>query len=212
MASLAMRSSNEVIVLGDGGHAKVVIDLLFQNGCEARATIGLVGKSYRSIPALKGDGALANFRPEVASFVVAVGDNRLRMRIAEETQVKGFSLAAPVLGSSASISPTAVIGPGTVVMNGVVINSDVAIGSLSIVNTGATIDHDCVIGNGVHIAPGVTIAGNVSVGEGAFIGAGATVIPGIRIGKWAVVGAGSTVIRDVPEDKIFYGTPAKEAH
>lgn len=138
-------------------------------------------------------------------LIISIGSNRARKLIAGRHCVEYARAVHP----SATVSQTAQIGAGTVVMQGAIIQSDARIGHHSIVNSGASVDHECRIGDFVHISPHATLCGNVHVGEGAWIGAGATVIPGIKIGRWATVGAGSVVIRDIPDGATAYGNPAK---
>lgn len=196
------------VVLGSGGHSKVVVDLLLGQGIGVAATIALTAaEPYRGIPALAGDEHLSDFRAADHRCVVAIGDNGARMRAAESAVRAGFAFAG-VVGVGATVSPTAIVGDGTVVMNGAVVNADARLGELCIVNTGATVDHDCVIGTGAHLAPGTRLAGGVTIGAGAFLGVGAVVIPGITIGANAVVGAGAVVIRDVGAGEIVVGNPA----
>ena len=90
-----------------------------------------------------------------------------------------------------------------------VIQPNTTIGKHVIVNTSASIDHDNYIADFVHVAPKVALTGHVEVGEGSFIGAGAVVIPKIKIGKWCTIGAGSVVIKDVPDNAVVVGNPAK---
>jgi UDP-perosamine 4-acetyltransferase len=196
------------IVLGGGGHSKVVVDLLLGQGIDVAATIALIASEpYRGIPVLVGDDRLHDFPPDAHRCAVAIGDNGARMRAAETVVRAGFRLTGAV-GRGAVISSTATIGDGTVVMNGAVVNADARLGELCIVNTGATVDHDCIIGDGVHLAPGTHIAGGVTIGRGAFLGVGAAVIPGITIGEGAIVGAGAVVIRDIEAGRTAVGNPA----
>lgn len=139
-------------------------------------------------------------------FIVSVGDNLIRKSIVDSLLNEYFN----------AIHPTSVIstidvkmGTGIAVMANAVINPLVEIGNHVIINSGSIIEHECIIANYVHVSPNVTLCGNVTVEEGAHIGAGATVIPGIKIGAWSVIGAGAVVIKDVPDNTIFVGNPAK---
>jgi acetyltransferase-like isoleucine patch superfamily enzyme len=83
------------------------------------------------------------------------------------------------------------------------------IGDACIVNSSANVDHECVLGHGVHIAPGATLTGCVEVGDRSFIAAGAVVLPRIKIGSDSIIGAGSVVTRDIPDNVIAFGSPAR---
>jgi UDP-perosamine 4-acetyltransferase len=196
-------------LVGAGGHAKVVIDIAIENGFDVSACIALGSEtSYRGVPALEGDDRISAFIADGQSGFVAIGDNATRTRVGELVRSSGGQLST-LNAKSARISPTATIGHGSILMEGVVVNADARIGDLVIVNTGATVDHDCRIGSGAHVGPGSHLAGNVQIGAGAFLGAGTIVIPGITIGAGATVGAGSTVIRDVAPGALAFGVPAK---
>lgn len=203
--------SRSIIVLGAGGHAKVVIEILQHAGEQVDYCVasGAAVSHCLSVEVLAGDEQLTGlFQRGYRRVFPAVGDNALRLRLAEEAQRLGFELASAVSPQSL-ISRSARLGHGVAIMPGAIVNADVAIGDLAIINTGATVDHDCQIGIGAHVAPNCTLAGGVTVGRAAFIGAGSVVIPGVMIGEKALIGAGGVVVRDVPASVIAFGNPAQ---
>lgn len=200
-----------VVIIGNGGHAKVIIDMF----CEAGSyeVVGCTGKDVGTghvlgVPVLGDDSVLHRLRSEGVRYVfVALGDNRARKLKSREVIEAGFEFVNCV-SSRAIISRNATLGQGVAVMPGAVVNASAQIGDGAIVNTGATVDHDNFIGDFAHIAPGSNLAGRVQVGEGAFLGTGVRVIPEIKIGAWSVIGAGAVVIHDVPPNATAYGVPA----
>ena len=203
-----------IIVIGAGGHAKVVIDILFESdfgGYIAGAidnTPTTVGKALGKTKIIGDDSILSTLLPAEYQFIVAIGDNKVRSTLFKTWKGSGFSAMSGIHPKS-TISDSVAIGEGTAIMAGAVINCDSVIGDNVIINTNATVDHDVKIGSHAHIAPGSHLAGRISVGEGAFIGTGATILPGIEIGSRAIVGAGSTVTRDVLPNRTVWGVPAK---
>lgn len=185
---------------GAGGHAKVIIDILRANG---EIINGLIDDNQNLVELLGFPifHQNRNFYP----IIISIGDNGVRKVIADRLGGEFGKAIHP----SAIISPYALLGVGTVVMQGAIIQSCAKIGKHCIVNTGASVGHECLIADFVHIAPHSTLCGNVHVGEGSWIGAGSTVIPGVKIGRWAVVGAGAVVIKDVPDKAVVVGVPAK---
>lgn len=139
------------------------------------------------------DGVTVPSRVDSPLFI-AIGDNRLRRRMADNIEAEFPVLIAP----SAYVDPTAVIGEGTVVMQHATVQAGAVIGRHCIVNTGAVVDHECRLADFVHVSPGAVLCGNVKVGEETWIGANATVIQGLTVGARSIVGAGSTVLTDVP--------------
>lgn len=200
----------EIIVVGDSGHAKVCIELLRSMGQPIAYCVGNSANSEcLGIPVLQGDEHLEKLRKEgYGKSFIAVGNNALRRRLAKMVQSLGYQLTNAI-SPQAIISPTARLGTGIAIMSGAVINAAAIIQDLSIINTGACVDHDCVIGEAAHIAPTCGLAGNVTVGEESFLGIGCKVIPGITIGKAVILGAGSVVIRDMPNGVKAVGVPAK---
>lgn len=192
-----------VILQGGGDHARVVLDCLQEEG---KSVVAIFDPKYSGelfgVPQLgKYD---PGFRPE-AKLVVAIGDNKIRKKVAEDSNHPFTKAIHP----SAVISSHSFVGEGSMILHRAVVQAKAAIQNHVIVNTGAQVDHDCQVADYVHLAPGVILCGTVSVGEGTFIGAGAVVIPGIKIGKWSIIGAGSTVIRDVPDYSLVVGNPAR---
>lgn len=203
----------KTIILGSGGHAKVIIEILRAAGlyepvgCVAPGADG--GGALLGVPILGDDNALPELREQGIRYaMVALGDNHLRQRLMQYVVGLGFELANAVspaatiaastrLGVGLAIMPGANVGPETVIEDGVIINSR------------ASVDHDGALGYCCHIGPGATLAGCVSVGARAFVATGASVIPEIRIGEGSVIGAGSVVVRDVPAHVVAYGCPAR---
>lgn len=144
----------------------------------------------------------------VCNIVIALGDSATRLHLASIALAAGFQLTT-LTHPNAVIANTAAIGPGTVVAAGAVVNPDCVIGANVIVNTGATVDHECLVEDGAHIGPGTHIGGKSTISKNAWIGIGATVIDHIRVGASSVIGAGSVVIRDIPENVVAYGVPAR---
>jgi sugar O-acyltransferase (sialic acid O-acetyltransferase NeuD family) len=152
-------------------------------------------------------------RLEDAAFLAAhdlvLGmQGRGRRALAEAILARGGRL--PVLAHpSAAVSTTAVIGAGTILSAGVIVQSDARIGRLCVLNTACTIDHDNVLGDEVSVAPGVHTAGRVTILDAAFVGLGAVIINGVVVGSRATVGAGAVVTRDVPDGATVVGNPAR---
>ncbi|MBV8377430.1 MAG: acetyltransferase [Verrucomicrobia bacterium] len=201
-----------VVIIGSGGHAKVAIELI---RAEAKYQIagctGLVEGDFvlDNVPILGNDSVLsAVLTGGVTKAFIAIGDNRLRVKLLAHAREIGFELINAV-SPNAVISPSATLGKGIAIMAGAVINACAHIGDGAIVNSNATVDHDCFLSNGTHICPGSALAGNVKIGSESFLGTGACVIPGVRIGDRAIIGAGSVVIRDIPDDMMAMGVPAR---
>jgi sugar O-acyltransferase (sialic acid O-acetyltransferase NeuD family) len=203
----------DIFVFGAGGHAKVVLDVIekqgiYQTVCLFDDNASLEGTDFYGYRVVGGrEKLLADSRsPALRRCIVAVGDNRDRLELAEWMSRSGFELVTAVHCSS-QVARGVTLGRNTVVMGGTVINSDTKIMDSIIINTAATVDHDCLIHCGVHIAPGCHLCGSVTIGEGAFLGAGTIVTPGVTIGEHAVIGAGSVVVKDVPDHAVAKGVP-----
>ncbi|HAN19360.1 MAG: acetyltransferase [Bacteroidetes bacterium GWC2_33_15] len=189
---------------GASGHAKVILEILESIGIEIN---GLFDDNEKITELLgykcnKPDIELIN----CSELLISIGDNKTRKKIAGNYSKAKYTKAIDI---TSKISKRSIIGNGTVIMPGVIVNSSCYIGNHIILNTKASIDHDCIIEDFVHIGPGATLCGGVKVHEGTFIGAGAVILPGIKIGKWSIIGAGSIVNRNIPDHQTWVGNPAK---
>lgn len=189
-------------LFGASGHAKVIMDIIEAQG----DSVGCLYDDTPHCDSIHGYKVYkANNTEVVGPLIISIGSNTARWLISERYKLKYATAIHP----GATMSQSAAIGEGSVVMHGAIIQPDVEIGRHCIINTGASIDHECQIGDYVHISPHATLCGNVYVGEGSWIGAGTTIIPGIKIGRWCTIGAGSVVIHDIPDEVIAYGNPCK---
>jgi len=204
----------DVVILGAGGHGRVVLDILRAEGkynpiafLDGNAT--LAGTEIAGVPVRGSVNQLPKLAGQrVRHAIVAIGDNRVRRGYARLAEESGMTLINAV-HPAASVSETASLGGGIVIAAGAVISTDAAIGDCAILNTGAIVDHECEVGEAAHLCPGATLAGRVRVGDGAFIGMGARVIQCLTVGEDAIVGAGAVVLADVPAAATVVGVPAR---
>lgn len=205
-----------VIILGAGGHAKVLIDALRLQSIEilgiADADPNKTCQLLLGVPVLGDDDEVMKYPVDSIRLVNGVGSVRVnprRRQLFEHFKSKGYRFAS-VVHPSAIIAIDVVLSEGAQIMAGVVVQAGCHVGINAVINTGSVVDHDCRVGDHAHIAPGVTLSGGVRVGGAAHIGAGATVIQGIQIGLNSLVAAGAVVIRDVRDGATVAGVPAKE--
>jgi sugar O-acyltransferase (sialic acid O-acetyltransferase NeuD family) len=196
-----------LVVVGAGGHAKVVISTARAIGFTAVRVVDDNPSTWgtKLLGAAVEDGVSHALADPNALVVFAIGSNQTRAERSRDARCQFGVLVHPF----SFIDSTARIGPGTVVFAGGVVQPDAVLGEHVIVNTSASIDHDCHIGACSHLAPGSRLAGNVVLDKGVFIGAGAVVIPSVHVGAFAIVGAGAAVIRNVPEHTTVFGVPAR---
>ena len=189
-----------MIIFGASGHGRVVFSA---NDAETLFFFD-DNPNLSEFEGLKVEPYSASLQPE-EKVIVAIGDNRIRKRVVDKVQHAFDTVITP----SALVAKTAIIGEGSQIIHGAIVQANSRIGAHCIINTGASVDHDCTIADFCHIAPQVTLCGDVAVGEGTIIGAGSTVIPGIKIGSWCKIGAGSVVTKNIPDGSIAVGNPAR---
>ncbi len=195
-----------LLVVGAGGHAKVVIDTARTAGI---SIAGVVGTSDDAPEILGVPVSPSADGIECDGFIVAVGNNRMRARLHGEYLERGLAPVS-VIHPSAVIAPSVVIGAGTFVAAGVIVNVDARIGADAILNTGCTVDHDCVIGDHALVGPTASLCGESRIGVGVTFGAGASIIPVKRVGDWSTIGAGAAVVENVPSGVVYAGVPARQ--
>lgn len=202
---------SDVILMGAGGHAKVVIELLHDMGECVAFCVGEADSADTclGVAVIKGDNHLERLRDDgYHRCFVAVGANTTRQKLATLATGIGYRLVTAV-SPNAVISPTARIGQGVAIMAGAIVNADALVGDLVILNTNSSIDHDCRIASATHIGPSCALAGGVRIGERAFLGIGCSVMPCVAIGSDVTVGAGAVVISDIPAGATAVGVPAR---
>jgi sugar O-acyltransferase (sialic acid O-acetyltransferase NeuD family) len=209
-----MRDGRTVVVLGGGGHAKVLISAIQKLPWTIVGYVDPrdVGPVLR-VPYAGTDEMLPALLARYPGCAAALGIGKVdasedRARVQAAAEALGY--AFPTFVSPDAVVNTEVeLGAGAVVFDGAVVNAGVVTGPTCIVNTNATVEHDCRLGTNVHIAPGATVSGGVSIGDHAFIGAGAVVIHGVRIVAGCLIGAGAVVAGDLTEPGTYIGAPAR---
>ncbi len=143
-------------------------------------------------------------------FLIAIGGDKGKDRVDIHDFLIGQNLKPlTIIHPTAFLASNTHISTSCQVLAGASVCVEANLGIQTIVNTNASIDHECQIGKGVHIAPGATLGGCVEVGDFSMIAIGATVLPNIKIGTNSIVGAGSVVTKDIPDNVIAYGNPAR---
>lgn len=204
----------EVVILGNGGHARVLLQTLDLSQVKILGYTSTTReeRSSSGISYLGTDEIISAQLSRSIKLVNGIGGiraDRKREHIFNRLKQEGFMFLS-VIHPQAYISSDVYLDEGVQIMVGALIQPGTQIGANSIVNTGAIIDHDCIIGSHVHISPGAVITGGVKIEDGVHVGAGATIIQGVRIGMNSTIGAGSVVIRDVLPGSTVVGVPAKE--
>jgi acetyltransferase EpsM len=203
----------DIAIIGEGRHSEVIQEMILDN--ENDKIVGYLDDHYVYI-AFKDDKF---FGPVSTSdkiikfysnlkFVVTIENNALRKLTVQTSCLRDKDYVS-IIHKTAVISPSAVIGNGTVIMANATINANAKIGNHCIIHSGAVIERDCELSDFVHISPNVTLTDKVKISEGVHIGAGATVMPNTTIEEWGVISADATEIDTIPKASIAVGVPAK---
>jgi sugar O-acyltransferase (sialic acid O-acetyltransferase NeuD family) len=204
-----------VIIIGAGGHAKVLISVLRPLKVNVLGMTDVAPNQsvngFEGIPVLGTDDKIFERPPDSVLLANGIGSISLmekRKDIYIYFKNNGYSFAK-VIHTSAIIMGDVQLGEGVQIMAGAIVQPGCVIGDNSIINTGAIVDHDCVIGEHVHVAPGAVISGGVHIGAMTHIGTSASIIQGLNIGENTLIGAGAVVIKDIPSGVKAQGIPAK---
>jgi sugar O-acyltransferase (sialic acid O-acetyltransferase NeuD family) len=207
----------DVLVLGAGGHAKVVLDSLRTN--KDIRVLGLIdinpaakGSFILKTPILGSEEILfEKYSPLTIQLVNGVGSTDLtthREKLFNKFKLAGYQFLN-VIHSKAYIGDEVSLGEGVQLMSGTTIQPGCFIGDNVVINTNASVDHDSRIGSHVHLAPGVVCCGNVVIGAGTHIGTGAIIKQGVKIGEHCLIAAGAVVLRDILPNSRVAGVPAE---
>jgi len=205
-------SGSKVYIIGAGGFGREVLNIYIDLGREDDVLGFLEENSKREGEILNGKpiydiSILENLDRENIKLIGAIG-TPLRKRLIEYTKELGYkydTVIHPTVVKSRWVS----IGEGSIICAGTIITSQVTIGEHTIINLDSTIGHDVKIGSYTTISPGVHISGRVSIGDGSFIGTGAVIVPNVKIGNNSFIGAGAVVTKDIPDNVLAVGVPAK---
>lgn len=208
---LVKTMGEKIIILGSGGHGKVVKEIAEACGYEVIGFVGdnkPVGTKILDKKVLCRIEDIGTLKSETLNLAVAVGANTVREKRAKQVLEMGFVTPA-LVHPSCIFSKSAEVGMGTVIMAGTVVNSEAYIGDFCIINTGATVDHDCRVGDFCHISPGANLGGEVTIRDYTWVGVGAAVRECITIGKNVMIGGSAFVACDIEDNVTAVGVPAK---
>ena len=204
-------NNKPLIIIGGGGHASVLADILLKQGREVLAVVSpkciKKRKVFDTIMHYLNDDEVCKHNPQDIFLINGIGQmpySNLRFTIQRKFKELGFTFES-VIACSAEVSHYSCIEPGVQILNAAVIQTGSRIREGTIINTGSIVEHDCDIGIFNHLATGTTLSGQVKTGENVHVGTGASVIQNLRIGKSSIIGAGAIILKDVPESSIVFG-------
>lgn len=209
-----------LIIYGTGNEGKIAFDIAQE---QKKEVIGFIddydrSKTFLNLPILgKGENLKTHLKKNKAKAIIAIGKHtslesfegnasNLREKAYEKLSEEEIDT---LIHPFTSISKFSKIGSGSIIHTGVTIEPDTIIGKGCIINNGSKLCHDIIVGDYTHIAPKVTVAGRVNIGKNTWIGTGTTIVDGVTIGDNCFIGAGSLVLKDVPDNTLAYGSPAK---
>lgn len=206
-----------LVIWGAKGHARVLDEFIDSQQLKLEAIFDndpTACTPFPNVPLFIGQAGFIEWKhsnPRVSAVgMVAIGGHRGRARLEIQRFLSTHGVnPVTAIHPTAYVARNAILGSGCQILANSTVCADTQLGEGCIVNTAASVDHECVVGDGVHLAPGARIAGEVRIGSYTMIAIGANVLPGVRIGSNCIIGAASLVTDDVPDNTIYYGTPAR---
>ena len=191
-----------LILIGAGGHGKVLAELILEAGIELLGVVerdGRPGKWHFGLRLLGDDATLAGYPPTQVHLAIGIGSlpgQEQRRLVQGRLTAQGYAFPR-LIHPRAYVAREVQLAAGVQIMAGAVVQPGCRLDEHVIVNTSASIDHDCHLGSFVHIAPGAVLSGSVQIGERSHVGTGAAIAHGVQVGADAVIGAGASVVRNV---------------
>lgn len=206
------RDGNQIFIYGAGGHAKSVISIVRAESRWSIQGVYVDGEFRNHETSILGCQIFnREFQLEQSGIergFVAIGDNYARRQITDRLGAIGINLVSTI-HPSAIVMSNSRVGAGTMVHAQSVLGADCRVGNSVIISALVSVGHDSDICDYVHLTPGVRIGGGVAIGESSFLGMGSVVLPGIKIGKNTQVGANSVVHKDLGDNLVVVGNPAR---
>ena len=205
-----------MLIVGAKGFAKEVLEIIHRNKETKQlvffddVNLDVYGKLYEQYPIFKHSSEAKEYFEKVdQKYTIGIGGPLLRKKMFDKFNNLGGVLTSTISDKAIIGSYNVNFGVGANILDGVLISNDVTIGLASIIYYNSVITHDCILGDFVEISPSVSILGRVEIGQFSHIGSGAIILPGVKIGSNVIVGAGSVVTKDVGNNCVVVGTPAK---
>ena len=205
-----------MIIIGAKGFAKEVLEILHQNNqLEGLAFYDDVNHDlpdllYNQFPILKNEKQVKeHFQKHGNDFTIGIGGPKLRELMFEKFSKLGGSFKSTISSTSYIGNYENHIDDGCNIMQNVVLTNDITLKKGVLINQMSSIGHDVIIGKFSEICPSVSISGNCKIGDYVFIGTGVIILPKITIGNNVMIGAGAVVNKDLPDNCVAVGIPAK---
>lgn len=206
----------KVMLWGGRSKARIIMEMINEIYQDKAEVVGVFDKTLKEIPfnssiSLYSDKfGLKSLCEKSTHFVVCIGGEHgyARFMTAKkliDKELKPLSL----ISHYGLLDKLEKCGDGVQVMPGAIVHKFSSLGHQCILNTNSTVDHECVLGNGVHVMGGASIAGRVIIGDFSTIGTNATILPNLKIGKNVFIGAGAVVTKDIEDNSVVAGVPAK---
>lgn len=198
---------NDVVIYGNGGHAKMCADIIMQS--RQYNIAGIIDDNPNSTGlrdyTLFGDSSMLDelYDKGLKYIIIGIGFlNNLKERESLYNRLTLKFSIPTIIHPRAMIEPSVMMGDGNQIMSGAIIGSDAVIGNNCIINSGAIISHDCTIGHSTHVTPGAVLAGHVKAGERCLIGMSVNIMIGAEIGNDVTINNGLSVFKNVPSGMI----------
>jgi sugar O-acyltransferase (sialic acid O-acetyltransferase NeuD family) len=197
-----------IVIVGAGAQGAIVADILDAAGTPAAAFVddSVPGTTVLGVSVVGPLDALRDLAHD--AVIVAIGDNHARRAVTERLLAQGERLATAIHPFT-FVAPSASIGEGAMISAGALVLPRATLGRGVLLNTKSSVDHDTIVGDFAHVSAGGTVGAKCRIGDEALIALGASVASGVSVGARTVIGSGAAVVRDVPDDVVAYGVPAR---